>query len=67
MHFEDPGSGQTKIQKAQAVDIEVEAALNRISELAVAEGGRLEMTLYGGAVMLLAYGARDVTSRHRPA
>ena len=40
---------------------EIEAALNRISELAAAEGVRLEMTLYGGAVMLLAYDARDVT------
>jgi hypothetical protein len=40
---------------------EIEAALNRISELASAEGLRLEMTLYGGALMLLAYNARDVT------
>ena len=40
---------------------EIVAALNRISELAAAEGVRLEMTLYGGAVMLLAYDARDVT------
>jgi len=40
---------------------EIETALNRISELAAAEGVRLEMTLYGGAVMLLAYDARDVT------
>lgn len=40
---------------------EIEAALNRISELAAAEGVRLEMTLYGGAVMLLAYDARNVT------
>lgn len=40
---------------------EIEAALNRISELAAAEGVRLEMTVYGGAVMLLAYDARDVT------
>ncbi len=41
--------------------VEIEAALNRISELATAEGVRLEMTLYGGALMLLAYDARDVT------
>lgn len=40
---------------------EIVAALNRISELAAAEGVRLEMTLYGGAVMLLAYDACDVT------
>ncbi len=41
--------------------IEIEAALNRLSELAAAEGVRLEMTLYGGALMLLAYDARDAT------
>lgn len=41
--------------------MEILAALNRISELAAAEGVRLEMTLYGGALMLLAYDARDVT------
>lgn len=40
---------------------EITAALNRISELAAAAGVRLEMTLYGGALMLLAYDARDVT------
>jgi hypothetical protein len=40
---------------------EIETALNRISELAALEGVRLEITLYGGAVMLLAYDARDVT------
>jgi hypothetical protein len=40
---------------------EIVAALNRISELAAAEGVRLEMTIYGGALMLLAYDARDVT------
>lgn len=40
---------------------EIASALNRISELAAAEGMRLEMTLYGGALMLLAYDARDVT------
>ncbi len=40
---------------------EIEAALGRLSELAASEGVRLEMTLYGGAVMLLAYDARDVT------
>lgn len=40
---------------------EIEAALNRLSELAAAEGVRLEMTLYGGALMLLAYDARRVT------
>jgi hypothetical protein len=40
---------------------EIESALIRLSELAAAEGIRLEMTLYGGALMLLAYDARDVT------
>lgn len=40
---------------------EILAALNRISELAAEEGVRLEMTIYGGALMLLAYDARDVT------
>lgn len=45
-----------KLTKAEIV-----AALNRISELAAAEGVRLEMTIYGGALMLLAYDARDVT------
>lgn len=40
---------------------EIEAALDRISELATSEGVRLEMTLYGGALMLLAYDARNVT------
>jgi hypothetical protein len=40
---------------------EILTALNRISELAAAEGVRLEMTIYGGALMLLAYDARDVT------
>lgn len=40
---------------------EIEAALLRLSELAAAEGMRLEMTLYGGAVMLLAYDAREST------
>lgn len=40
---------------------EIEAALNRLSELAAAEGVRLEMTLYGGALMLLAYDGRTVT------
>lgn len=40
---------------------EIAAALQRLSELAQAEGVRLEITLYGGAVMLLAYDARDVT------
>lgn len=40
---------------------EIEAALNRLSELAAAEDVRLEMTLYGGALMLLAYDARRVT------
>lgn len=39
----------------------IETALNRLSELAAAEGVRLEMTLYGGALMLLAYDARRVT------
>ncbi len=40
---------------------EIERALGRLSELAASEGVRLEMTLYGGAVMLLAYNARAVT------
>lgn len=40
---------------------EIERALNRLSELAASEGVRLEVTLYGGAVMLLAYDARNVT------
>lgn len=41
--------------------LEIVACLQRLSELAQAEGVRLEVTLYGGAVMLLAYDARDVT------
>jgi hypothetical protein len=41
--------------------VEILAALVRLSELAAAKGVRLEMTLYGGALMLLAYDARDVT------
>jgi hypothetical protein len=40
---------------------EIVAALARLSELAQGEGVRLEMTLYGGAVMMLAYGAREIT------
>ncbi len=40
---------------------EIESALGRLSELAAGEGVRLEMTLYGGAVMLLAYNARSAT------
>ena len=40
---------------------EIEQALGRLSGLAAGEGVRLEMTLYGGAVMLLAYNARLVT------
>jgi len=40
---------------------EIASALGRLSELAAGEGVRLEMTLYGGAVMLLAYNARQVT------
>lgn len=40
---------------------EIERALGRISELAASEGVRLEMTLSGGAVMLLAFNARAVT------
>lgn len=40
---------------------EIEAALGRLSQLAASEGVRLEMTLYGGALMLLAYDARTVT------
>ena len=41
--------------------IEIETALARLADLARQEGIRLEMTLYGGAVMLLAYDARQVT------
>ncbi len=41
--------------------LEIEKALGRLSELAASEGVRLEMTLYGGAVMLLAYNARLTT------
>jgi hypothetical protein len=41
--------------------VEIEAALARLSALAAAEGVRLEMTLYGGALMMLAYDARDST------
>jgi hypothetical protein len=33
---------------------EIISALARLAELAQAEGVRLEMTLYGGAVMMLA-------------
>lgn len=40
---------------------EIENALARLSELAAAEHVRLEMTVYGGAAMLLAYDARPVT------
>ena len=40
---------------------DIESALGRLSELAANEGVRLEMTLYGGAVMLLAYNARMAT------
>ena len=40
---------------------EIESALGRLSELAAGEGVRLEMTHYGGAVMLLAYNARSAT------
>ncbi len=40
---------------------EILAALARLSELAAEEGVRMEMTVYGGALMLLAYDARDVT------
>jgi hypothetical protein len=40
---------------------EIITALARLAELAQAEGVRLEMTLYGGAVMMLAYDARDMT------
>jgi hypothetical protein len=40
---------------------EIASALGRLSELAASEGVRLEMTLYGGVVMLLAYNARQVT------
>ena len=41
--------------------MEIETSKARLSELVAAEGVRLEMTLYGGAVMLLAYDARDAT------
>jgi hypothetical protein len=40
---------------------EILGALARLAELAQEEGVRLEMTLYGGAVMMLAYDARDMT------
>jgi hypothetical protein len=36
-------------------------ALNRLGELAVAEGVELELSLYGGAVFTLVYGSRDST------
>jgi hypothetical protein len=36
-------------------------ALNRLGELADAQGLRLEVCLYGGAVMMLAYDAREIT------
>src|SRR5476649_691929 len=45
-----------KLTKAEII-----AALARLAELAQDEGVRLEMTLYGGAVMMLAYDARDMT------
>ncbi len=45
-----------KLTKAEII-----AALSRLAELAQGEGVRLEMTLYGGAVMMLAYDAREVT------
>ena len=41
--------------------VEIKSALARLSDLAAADGVRLEMTIYGGAAMLLAYDARDVT------
>ena len=40
---------------------EIETALGLFSKLAEGEGIRLEMTLYGGALMLLAYNARPST------
>lgn len=36
-------------------------ALTRLGELADAEGIRLEVCLYGGAVMMLAYNTREIT------
>lgn len=36
-------------------------ALTRMGELAQAEGVQLEMCLYGGAAMMLAYDAREIT------
>lgn len=37
------------------------AALRRLAELAAAEGLKLELSLYGGAVFTLVYGSRDTT------
>ena len=36
-------------------------ALTRLGELAQERGTKLEVCLYGGAVMMLAYDARDIT------
>ena len=36
-------------------------ALRRLGELALEEGEKLEVCLYGGAVMMLAYDVRDMT------
>jgi hypothetical protein len=46
---------------AKLTKTEIEGALRRLSELAAAENVRLEMTIYGGALMLLAYDGRTVT------
>ncbi len=37
------------------------AALTRLGELAQEQGAKLDICLYGGAVMMLAYNARDIT------
>jgi hypothetical protein len=47
---------QKNLTKEQIV-----AALRRLAELAAAESVVLEMTIYGGAAMMLAYDAREAT------
>jgi hypothetical protein len=39
----------------------IRRALSRMGELAVREGTKLEVCIYGGAVMMLAYHSRDMT------
>ena len=36
-------------------------ALNRLGELAIEKGKKLEVCIYGGPVMMLAYDVRDIT------